>query len=234
MYSTDNVVRYSEVDSEGNLTIASIINYFQDCSLFHSESLGVGVEFLKSEKKAWMLNSWQICFEKDLKFLDKIKVCTIPYEIKGFTGLRNFYILNEDNEMVVKANSQWVYVDTENEKPVKVEGKAGDAYEIGEKIDMEYLGRKIKIEGKATKEEEFIIKKYHIDTNGHVNNAQYVMFASEYLPESFKVKVLRAEYKNQARYGNIIYPVVYYSEEKVIVSLNDAEEKAYAVIEFSK
>ena len=234
MYSFDSVVRYSEVDSEKTLTVGSVINYFQDCSVFQSESLNVGIEFLENKKRAWLLNSWQITFEKDIKFLDKIKICTIPYEINGFMGLRNFYILNEAGEMAVKANSQWVYIDTESGKPTKVDSEASDAYEIEKKIDMDYVGRKIKVSGEQNEEDSFGVKKHHIDTNGHVNNGQYVKFACEYIPDDFKVKQLRVEYKNQARYGNIIYPVVYYSEETIRVSLNDENKKAYAVVEFKK
>ena len=42
MYTFDSRIRYSETDSEGKLTMASIINYFQDCSTFQSEDLGLG------------------------------------------------------------------------------------------------------------------------------------------------------------------------------------------------
>ena len=42
------------------------------------------------------------------------------------------------------------------------------------------------------------------------------------------------EYKNQAKYGNLIFPVVYLGDEKVIVVLNNEEGKAFAVVEFSK
>ena len=47
MYTFNSRVRYSEVDRSLSLDTASIINYFQDCSTFQSEDLGVGVEWLK-------------------------------------------------------------------------------------------------------------------------------------------------------------------------------------------
>ena len=43
MYTFESRIRYSETDSEGKLTIASLINYFQDCSTFQSQDLGLGV-----------------------------------------------------------------------------------------------------------------------------------------------------------------------------------------------
>ena len=45
MYTFESRIRYSETGSEGRLTMASLINYFQDCSTFHSEDLGLGVAY---------------------------------------------------------------------------------------------------------------------------------------------------------------------------------------------
>ena len=52
-YTFDSKVRFSEVDHTGRITLPGIINYFQDCSTFQSEDLGLGIEHC-SEKKAGM------------------------------------------------------------------------------------------------------------------------------------------------------------------------------------
>ena len=44
---------------------------------------------------------------------------------------------------------------------------------------------------------------------------------------------MRAEYKNQARLGDIIYPYIYREENKVTVCLCDEEKKPYVVVEFT-
>lgn len=64
MYTFDSRIRYSETDSQGKLTMASLINYFQDCSTFQSEDLGLGVEKLKEMHLVWVLSSWQIVVER--------------------------------------------------------------------------------------------------------------------------------------------------------------------------
>lgn len=235
MYSFASKIRYSETDENGKLSIGSIINYFQDCSLFQSEELGIGVEFLKNENRAWVLKNWNIEFIKDIRFLDNIVIHTIPYELKGIAGKRNFFIENEFGEILVKADSQWVYLDTQKMIPIRTNGEKGADYVSGEKIDMEYMKVHICIGDDYIEKKEydsFTVKKQNIDTNGHVNNGQYVMFALEYIPEDFKISRLLAEYKVSARYGNIIKPVVYYLENKIIVELLDEEDKEYAIIEF--
>ena len=47
MYSFDSRVRFSEVDETQELRVTSLINFFQDCSTFQSESIGLGIDALK-------------------------------------------------------------------------------------------------------------------------------------------------------------------------------------------
>ena len=60
MYTFDSRVRYSEIDHQGTMTLPALINYFQDCSTFQSESLGLGMKALREKKKAWVLSYWQV------------------------------------------------------------------------------------------------------------------------------------------------------------------------------
>jgi hypothetical protein len=54
----------------------------------------------------------------------------------------------------------------------------------------------------------------------------------EYLPEGFKMRRLRAEYKTAAHLGNRMLPLVSRSEHCVTVVLADEEKSPYAVLEF--
>ena len=46
-YSFSGRVRYSEIGENGLLTLPGVLNYFQDCSTFQSEEVGLGMEVLK-------------------------------------------------------------------------------------------------------------------------------------------------------------------------------------------
>ena len=46
MYTHDRRVTYSEISMNGYADIAQIAEYFQDCSVFQSDTLGVGLEYL--------------------------------------------------------------------------------------------------------------------------------------------------------------------------------------------
>ena len=76
MYTFDSRIRYSEIDRSGRLSIPAVVDYFQDCSAFQSEELGVGVEYLANKKRTWILNSWQIVLERRPEECEKITVGT--------------------------------------------------------------------------------------------------------------------------------------------------------------
>lgn len=57
--------------------------------------------------------------------------------------------------------------------------------------------RENKTVGKAILVDTFPVRKYHIDTNNHVNNCQYVQMAMEVLREDMRIRQVRVEYKNQ-------------------------------------
>ena len=99
---------------------------------------------------------------------------------------------------------------------------------------MDYAPRKIKLPEDMIAQESFIVQKHHLDTNHHVNNCQYVCMAEDFLPENFRIYQMRAEYKMQAKLGDVICPKIKTETDKVVVSLDDMEGKAYAIVEFLK
>ena len=104
-------VRYSEADHNGLITPDALINYFQDCTMVHSELCGRGVTNASKAEGYWFLASWQADIIRTPKLFENINITTIPYEFKGFFGSRNFLITTDDGEELVKANSVWIYLD---------------------------------------------------------------------------------------------------------------------------
>ena len=232
MYAFDSRIRYSETDSDGRLTLDALLNYFQDCSTFHSEDVGLGIGYMKEIGQAWVLSSWQIVVNRYPLLGEKVKIVTLPYELKAFLGYRNFAMLDEKGEYLAKANSLWSLLDMTTGKPVVVNEAMHKGYTIDEKLDMNYAPRKIAVPEGGVTEEMIVVKKHHLDTNHHVNNGQYVNIAMEYLPDDFVIRQMRAEYKKQAFLDDILYPYVVPVENGYVISLRDEEGKPYVSVEF--
>lgn len=231
-YSFSGRVRYSEIGENGLLTLPGILNYFQDCSTFHSEAAGLGVKVLKEKNKFWVLSAWQVIVNRYPYLGEEIVTSTWPYGFRGFMGFRNFTMDTAEGERLAYANTFWTFIDGKNGLPCKLSVEYTEGYGLEEKLDMEYASRKIILPETFAGEEAFPVQKHHLDTNHHVNNCQYIQMAMDYLPVDFKIRQMRAEYKQQARLHDTICPEKSVDGDKIVIKLNDTEAEPYAVVEF--
>ena len=232
MYQLKSKVRYSEADSNERLTYAALLNYFQDSSTLHSEDLGASGQSLYEKDMAWILSFWQICIEELPRLSEDIVVSTWPYDTKGLFGMRNFCMDTADGKRLASTNSIWVLINTKTGRPVRIPTEVGALYPDEPRLEMDYCERKILIPSEYEEKEPIRVAGYFIDTNHHMNNGKYVMLAEEYLPENFKVREIRVEYKKAAVLNDMLYPRVTVTESEVTVVLADEAGSPYATILF--
>ena len=233
MYQFDSRIRYSETDSDENLTVMALLNYFQDCSTFQSEDAGVGVRYCLDRDLVWVLNAWQIVPIRLPKLGEKVTIATIPYEFQKFMGYRNFMMFDQEGNYLAKANSIWSLINIKTGRFETPDEAMRKGYPQEERIPMEYAGRKISVPAGGEIMEPITVLPHHLDANHHVNNGQYVAMALEFLPQDARILQLRAEYRKQAFLGDVLIPCVSREDGRVIIALQDGEGKAYAVVEFT-
>lgn len=234
MYTFESRIRYSETNQSGQLAIAHLVDYFQDCSVFQSEELGLGVEYLASKKRAWMLNAWQIVIERLPQEGESVTVGTWASGFQRFHGTRNFIMDAEDGERLAYANSIWVYLDTSSGRPSKPGEEEILRYHQEEPLLMEYRPRKIRLPKIWEEREPIRVKKGWIDSNTHVNNSQYVKAALDELPDGIEIGQLRVEYQCQAKEGEVLYPRAAREEGRRVIALCSKEKKPYAIVEIEE
>lgn len=150
MYQFSSRVRYSEVNSEKILTLPALLDYLQDCCIFQSEELGVGVDYLADNHAAWVLSSWQIRICRYPKLGEEITVSTWAYDFKGFYGCRSFKVEGEDKGLLAYANSLWVFMDTDTMRPMRINQKMIDVYlpQMAEIIGTDWGGQEASSAGR--------------------------------------------------------------------------------------
>ena len=231
MYQFDSRVRYSETDEEGRLSLTGILNYFQDCSTFQSEDLGMGVRYLTEHGRAWWLTSWQIIIDRYPVLGEKIVISTWPYDFKGIYGYRNFTLQDQEGGYLARAASVWFFFDTVRQKPARITPEDIRGYgEAQPRLTMDYASRKIALPEEYEERPRILVSRHHLDTNHHVNNARYVEIARESLPQEISVKELRVEYKKAAVLGDYMIPRVSRTEEGYVTALYSDQGAPYAVV----
>ena len=241
MYEFDARVRYSETDETQNITITALVNYLQDCSTFHSADVGLTVDHLNELRRAWLLSYWDIYIDRMPRLYETISVGTSPHEFRGVLAHRNFWIKDKDGNFLLKADSLWFSFDTERMRPVKIEENMIAPFgEINNVLELPESDRKVTVPEELTTGEAIRIEKHHIDTNHHVNNAQYLQIADDVLTAATEGKVhftkgrIRAEYKKAAVLGDIMIPKYGTTEsDSAVVSLQNEAGEVFCNIEFS-
>ena len=234
MFSFTSHIRFSETDPNRTLTLSSLIDYFQDCSTFQSESLGIGFDYLTSIHRVWLLSSWQVVLFRMPKFGEFVRIGTWATSFSTLTGDRNFILQDEQGETLAVANSIWVYADTQTGRPAKIVPEQVAPYEIGEPYPMEIAPRKIPLPDKYEEQTPFIVTGSHLDYNRHVNNGQYIRMAESYLPAGFPVGEFRADYRKSAVLNDTIHPLVTLTEDTCTIVLADESHKPFTTVQFIK
>jgi acyl-ACP thioesterase len=251
MYTFNSRIRYTETDLEQFLTFESLIDYFQDCSTFQTQEGPATMEYMGERGLAWVINSWQVVVNRLPSLGERIIIGTLPYELKGFIGLRNFFMNTEHGERLATANSVWSLINMKEGSPSRIDDAVIETYPLDEKLPMNYEPRKIAIPKDADSYEADVKKvgMHHLDSNNHVNNGQYIRIALQSfdlvagregldelkaLAGSRNGIQIRAEYRQQAHLGDEISPVIYMKDGAYTAALNDTNGKPYSIVEIKR
>ncbi len=234
MYMMERTVAFSETGPDDLIKITNVLDYYQDVCTFQSEALGVGFKHLRDRGIGWVVSSWQVVVNRYPELDEKIRVGTAPYEFKAAMGMRNFRMETMDGEVLSVANSIWSMINVASKTLIRTPKDLMEAYPTEDKIEMDYAPRKIADPTELSSLPPVQVQYHHLDSNGHVNNAQYVAIAEDLLPEVRRARQIRVEYRSSAQPDSMIMPYVSRDAagELVTVVLADTDSKPYVLIEF--
>lgn len=232
MYEITVRVRFSDIGMNNRLRLYELPKYFQDSSIEHSESLKVGIPYLRPKNLAWLLTSWQIDINRLPGYDEQLMIRTWPYDFKGAFGYRNYVMLSEEGEVLVKAYAIWLHTDISAMKPVRVPEEEASLYGIEEKLDMEYTPRKIQLPSEMEEVDRVPVNRHLADMYQHMNNAMYVDIASDYIPKAGNVVRIRVDYRKQVKVGDTLIVKRAWEENHCYVAFYDEDGEMHVSTEF--
>ncbi|TGE33663.1 acyl-ACP thioesterase domain-containing protein [Desulfosporosinus sp. Sb-LF] len=205
-------VHYHEVNPQEKATPLTILYYLEDAAISHSESVGYGVGRLRSEQRAWILNRWHLQIDQYPTYGEMVIIETWPSNFERFYATREFLIKNYREEVIGRATSLWIFMNTETKRPLRIGLEFRDAYGLDPVRAIEdpfdQLQAISKGGGVSEEEQIFLVRRSDIDTNGHVNNANYLQWMLEVIPENIyqqnQLISLKIIYKKETTYGSTI------------------------------
>ena len=225
-------VRYSETNADGLINLHKILEYFQDCCIFQSESIGYKIQEELDRDRGWFLLAWNVEIERFPVLGEELQIITEPYKMKGFYGYRRFMILDSENKELASADSLWLLMDLRKKIPQRVPADMINAYVSDVKDDTVRVKRKLRTEGEWVQREQILVGRHFLDTNSHVNNVFYGMWAEECLPDGFPVHKIMIDYRQSAYENDVISIDTIQEEDCVRCRFRNQEDILLALVEF--
>lgn len=208
-FTAEFEVHYHEVNPYEQATPLTLLYYLEDTAIAHSEAVGFGVGRLKAEGLAWILNRWHLQIDCYPRHGDIVTIETWPSKFERFYATREFLIKNSQQEIIGRASSLWILYNTVTKRPLRVRPEFQEAYGLNSARAVEDAFAAFNREGAGDEEVKvFSVRRSDIDTNGHVNNANYLQWILEAVPEIIYqeccLSSLEIQYKKETTYGSQI------------------------------
>ncbi len=227
-YRMEFMVHYHEVNPKEQATPLTLLYYLEDAAIAHSESVGYGLSQVKVEGLAWVLNRWHLQMEQYPLLGEKVIIETWPSSFERFYGRREFLIRNMNQEIIGRATSLWIFYNVATKRPSRISSEFGEVYGLDpvRAIDDSFeplqgletgtgagtraeKGTEVGVGARTTEgAQEFSVRRSDIDTNGHVNNANYLQWMLEVVPHDIyrnnQLASLEIQYKKETTYGSSI------------------------------
>ena len=234
MYSLKYKVTTSACDSDGRLKLYSALQMMQDCSEMWIDTEPGVKQFFTEQNMAQLLASRQVEVVRVPDFKEELTVTTSVYGMKPMFGFRNTFIYDAEGKPCYRTWSMGAFVDKSNGKLKRVDDATMASMTLEPQLEMNYGDRRIAVPKEGGQALPPIpVMKADIDYNRHVNNANYIRMAMEFLPEGFQVAGLRVEYRVAAKLGDTLLPTLYrLTEDTILVTLSIGNEVS-AIAEFT-
>jgi len=218
-------LRYYEMDGHGEATPVSLISLLEESAFSHCEEAGWSVYRLLGAGYGWILLRGGLAMRRYPSYREPFRVETWLSAARRFFGTREYRVVAETGEELGYARSLWVFYGLERRRPVPILDEilrawAPNGVEAGPLPLDEVEGPARGAEppagpGERTtdamRERAFEVRLSEIDTNGHVNNVNYLAWALESVADEVRGERYLArvvgQYKREVTYGSTVRPL---------------------------
>ncbi|TYB33651.1 MAG: hypothetical protein FXF49_05540 [Flexistipes sinusarabici] len=225
----EKVVNYKDIGFDFKLRLDSIVSFFQEIAIHHSDMVGYDTETLKSMGVAWVLNKLYVDVTEYPILSDKITVTTWSSGISGVKAFREFIIRRGGIE-AVRAVSMWTLLDITSKRIKRIPSYLSEAYETESFQATSFPIASYKVDKNPEGEEDLLqtVRFSDFDTNMHMNNTAYVNILDtalrKYIGRNVEVNDFFINFQKEVGFDVEKLTVKFSSQDTdVLYSINDAE-----------
>lgn len=210
-FRKDYILHTYETDPRGLAKMVSLLNFLQDAAGDHAGRLGLSVPDLFKRGMTWVLSRYHVLVRRYPAAGERLEVTTWPSGKGGFFATRDFEVAGADGGSILSATSSWMILGLERRQPLKVDAVIDVPYAVDRRaLDDPFASLPVPAAREA--EVRFRVLAADLDWNRHVNNAVYVQWALEAVPQDVLMRCrpveLEISYRAEALYGDDVVSAV--------------------------
>lgn len=184
-YTHEYIIPNFLCDQHDTLTMWGVARLFQEVAGLHVDYEGVGFSTLIREGKAWVLCRAFYEVDRLPHEAEQIKLKTWSRGTDGLFAFREFQMFDSQGRLLVSSTAYWAVIDIESRHVMRIQDmmsrfESHPEYATScETLPRLRMPKGIEVPAVA----QFPVRPSMLDHTGHVNNAEYVKWIFDYLPE---------------------------------------------------
>ena len=206
-FSKDYTITCYEADANQLMRPTAMLDLMQEAANINASTLGFGYDEMMNSNIAWVLSRIHVKFNSTPRWRDEVNLKTWHKGVSKLFYLRDFILSDKEGNPMVLATTSWLIIDMNTRRLVRNNDLAlSDTamHAIETPADKVVVPVDIELE---------LVRKHpvtwsEIDTNGHVNNVKYAVWALDAVkPEDIKerpLKELLINYDAEVMPGDVV------------------------------
>jgi acyl-ACP thioesterase len=230
-------IDYMFINEDLTANFINLASKVQETTLLHSLHSGYSMDWFLNRGKGFVLTSYAFKIHRYPKWGENINIATWPSKFRGFIGKRSFKGLDESGGLIIEVDSDWIYMDLVQKKPERVPQDMVDNFGS---IYPALFEDKIKIPGEEgfekVSETALTVRRSDIDSNHHVNNISYIIWAVNAVDNHFyKHNIISAaniKYHRESHFGEELVIDAYKKDNNMLVIIKSTEHEVRCSVYF--
>lgn len=196
-------------DALGRASPGALFGALQDAAGAHADALGLGMDVLAAEGRAWVLTRLRLCVERWPQAGETLRLRTWPTSFGRAIATRDFLVEAESGAAIAVASSAWAVFDLEARAAVRLPADWVTRLPAGEPPPLVELDRRLGL-GEAPPERAaaLTVRRADVDRVGHLNHVRAIELVLEGTPEAVWTGARLAEldiaFRREARAGEAL------------------------------
>lgn len=203
-------VGMQDVGMNNEMTNKALLECMTNVTNVHGTLIGQGVTDRETCNLSWVVVNWNLQVYRRPRLCENITLKTWGHVYSRLQAGRDYDVLDDSGNCIVKATSRWVAVKADNGAPMRLTPEIMDPFgcEPEHQNFPDYRFPKAKsLTLPVLAEGFFPVYKSMIDCNYHVHNTAYLDLAAEILPEGVDTKHfnhVEVSYKHEIKPGETV------------------------------